>query len=62
MYSSTIQTLNTLYDKVVQGGYVIVDDYILSGCRQAVDDFRDRHGIHDKLNDVDGAAIFWRKS
>jgi Macrocin-O-methyltransferase (TylF) len=62
MYSSTIQTLDALYDKVVQGGYVIVDDYILSGCRQAVDDFRDRHGIHDKLNDVDGAAIFWRKS
>ena len=62
MYSSTIQTLDALYDKVAQGGYVIVDDYILSGCRQAVDDFRDRHGIHDKLNDVDGAAVFWRRS
>jgi hypothetical protein len=62
MYSSTIQTLDALYDKVAQGGYVIVDDYILSGCRQAVDDFRDRHGIHDELNDIDGAAVFWRKS
>jgi Macrocin-O-methyltransferase (TylF) len=62
MYSSTIQTLDALYDKVTQGGYVIVDDYILSGCRQAVDDFRDRHSLHDELNEVDGAAVFWRKS
>jgi hypothetical protein len=62
MYSSTIQTLDALYEKVVPGGYVIVDDYILSGCRQAVDDFRAHHGVSDDLNDVDGAAVFWRKN
>jgi hypothetical protein len=62
MYSSTIQTLDALYDKVSLGGYVIVDDYILPGCRQAVDDYRDRRGIREELNEVDGAAVFWRKS
>ncbi len=62
MYASTIQTLDALYAKVSPGGYVIIDDYILAGCRQAVDDFRARHGIADDLNDVDGAAVFWRKS
>jgi Macrocin-O-methyltransferase (TylF) len=62
MYSSTIQTLDVLYEKVTPGGYVIIDDYILSGCRQAVDDFRARHGIDSELNDVDGAAVFWRKN
>ena len=61
-YASTIQTLDAHYDKVVPGGYVIVDDYILAGCRQAVDDFRDCHGVRDELNDVDGSAVFWRKA
>lgn len=62
MYSSTIQTLDALYAKVSPGGYVIVDDYILAGCRKAVDDFRERHAIADELVDVDGAAVFWRKT
>lgn len=62
MYASTIQTLDALYAKVSPGGYVIVDDYILAGCRQAVDDFRKRHGIADELVDVDGAAVYWCKS
>ena len=61
-YASTIQTLDALYDKVSPGGYVIVDDYNLAGCRQAVDDFRNRHDVHHELNDVDGAAMFWRKT
>jgi hypothetical protein len=62
MYASTIQTLDALYDKVSPGGYIIVDDYILAGCRQAVDDFRGRRAIQGDLNDVDGAAVFWRKA
>jgi O-methyltransferase len=62
MYSSTIQTLEALYDKLSPGGYLIVDDYILDGCRQAIEDFRARTGIRDEINDIDGAAVFWRKS
>lgn len=62
MYSSTMQTLDALYSKVSVGGYVIVDDYILKGCQQAIHDFRERLGITDPMQDVDGAAIYWKKT
>lgn len=61
MYSSTIQTLDALYWKVSLGGFIIVDDYILPGCRQAILDFRARHGIDELMHDIDGAAVFWEK-
>jgi hypothetical protein len=60
MYESTIQALDALYHKVSPGGFVIVDDYVLKPCAQAVDEFRARHGIHAPLRDVDGAAMWWR--
>lgn len=62
MYSSTIQTLDALYAKVSPGGFVIIDDYILHGCRQAVLDFRDRDGIVDEIQDIDGAGVYWQKA
>jgi O-methyltransferase/8-demethyl-8-(2,3-dimethoxy-alpha-L-rhamnosyl)tetracenomycin-C 4'-O-methyltransferase len=62
MYESTIQTLDALYWKVAEDGFVIVDDYILNGCRKAVDDFRLRHGIKAPIEAVDGAAVYWRKA
>ena len=61
MYSSTIQTLDALYDKVAPGGYVIIDDYILKACRQATDDFRAGRGIIEAIQDIDGAGVYWRK-
>jgi len=62
MYESTIQALEALYDKVSLGGFVIVDDYFLPGCRKAVEDFRARRGIHDAIVDIDGRGTYWRKS
>lgn len=62
MYESTIQALDALYDKVTAGGFIIVDDYGLAGCRKAVEEFRENRGISDALVDVDGAAVFWRKA
>jgi hypothetical protein len=62
MYSSTIQTLEALYHKVSSGGFVVVDDYILKGCRAAVDDFRAREKVEEPLQEIDGAAVYWRKS
>ena len=60
MYESTIDALDALYHKVSPGGFVIVDDYLLKPCAQAVDEFRAQHGIHAALRDVDGAAVWWR--
>ena len=38
-YESTKCCMENLYDNVVDGGYVIIDDYALEGCRKAVDKF-----------------------
>lgn len=60
MYESTMDALNALYGKVSPGGFVIVDDYVLEPCAQAVDDFRSRHKISAPMQDVDGAAKWWQ--
>ena len=45
LYESTIVALESLYPKLSPGGFAIVDDYGVPACREAVDDFRARHGI-----------------
>jgi len=62
MYGSSMETLQALYAKVAKGGFIVVDDYILPPCRQAVDDFRAALAIEDTIHNVDGAAIYWRKN
>jgi len=62
MYESTLQAFNALYDKLSPGGFVIIDDYFLKPCAQAVHDFRKVRGISDEIRDIDGMAVFWRRS
>ena len=62
MYGSTMETLEALYQRVSRGGFIIVDDYLLPACRQAVDEFRKQHGINEPLQDVDGAAAYWKRA
>lgn len=62
MYGSTMEALQALYPRVARGGFIIVDDYILPGCRQAVDDFRKLQEINGPLHDVDGAAAYWKRA
>lgn len=62
MYGSTMDALTALYDKVQDGGYVIVDDYLgVSACRHAVTDFREARGITEPIEAVDWTCAFWRK-
>ncbi|TSD93146.1 hypothetical protein FOS14_23755 [Skermania sp. ID1734] len=61
MYESTMDGLNNLYPKLSEGGYLIVDDYALPGCRQAVTDFRAAHGITDPMEVIDWTGVYWRK-
>jgi O-methyltransferase len=62
-YESTIQILEALYDKVVPGGFVIVDDYgCIPACAQAVTDFRTRRGIDDEIHEIDWTGVYWRRS
>jgi O-methyltransferase len=63
LYSSTIETLDALYDKVSVGGYIFVDDYGLHMCKKAVDDFRRSRGITSPIVQVtDTQKVYWRKS
>lgn len=39
LYNSTLVCLQNLYPKVIKGGIVIVDDWELKGCRDAVYDY-----------------------
>jgi hypothetical protein len=62
-YESTKICLDQLYDRVVDGGFVIVDDYgTFTGCRKAVDEAFAERGISaSRLVDVDGECVFLRK-
>jgi O-methyltransferase len=63
LYESTMDTLEALYDRVEVGGFIIVDDYwSWDTCKLAVDEFRERRGIVDKLHRIDWAGVYWRKS
>ncbi|MEV6229246.1 TylF/MycF family methyltransferase [Saccharopolyspora shandongensis] len=61
LYESTENTLNHLYDKLSPGGFVIVDDYAIPACRDAVDDFRARHGITEPIEVIDTTGVCWRR-
>lgn len=61
MYDSTWDVLTNLYDKVSNGGYIIIDDYNLPNCKRAVDDFRKSKNINIPLVEVDWTGVYWRK-
>ena len=62
LYSSTKVCLEYLYDKVVSGGIVIIDDYgAYDGCRKAVDEFLRQRGAHPYLHQVDSEVVMFEK-
>ena len=62
MYESTMQCLQSLYGRVARGGFVIIDDFSLLPCRQAVETFREQNEISDPLTSIDGMAVFWQRT
>jgi hypothetical protein len=57
-YESTKVPLENLYDNVVSGGYVVIDDYYYwDGCKKAVDEFiKERKlNVDIKSQDLSGA-------
>jgi O-methyltransferase/8-demethyl-8-(2,3-dimethoxy-alpha-L-rhamnosyl)tetracenomycin-C 4'-O-methyltransferase len=62
MYESTMDALTALYHKVSECGFVIIDDYNLPPCREAVTDFRASRHIVEPIEAIDLNASFWRKS
>lgn len=60
-YESTMDSLENLYDGLAPGGWLIVDDYEIHACRQAVRDFRERRGIKEPISEIDWTGICWQK-
>ena len=62
-YQSTKFCLEALYDQVVSGGVIIIDDYgTFKGCKKAVDEFRRIRKITDNLITVDrDGEHYWVK-
>ncbi len=61
LYSSTMDALNALYDKVSPGGYVIVDDYhTWKSCREAVSDFCKARRLAPDIQRIDASGAFWQ--
>lgn len=61
-YEATRCALESLYDRISPGGFLIVDDYSpLFGALRAVDEFRAARGIRAKLVKVDDQVHYWRK-
>jgi O-methyltransferase len=61
MYGSTMEALVHLYPKLARGGFCIIDDYGLPGCRQAVDEYRRKNNITGELTVVDWTGRYWRR-
>ncbi len=59
-YDSTRVCLEYLYPLIQPGGVVIVDDYTTwTGCRRAVDEYRERHDITVSLVETDPLGEVW---
>ena len=71
LYTSTIDVLRALYDRVSPGGFIYVDDYgSFTGCQRAVDEFRALNNITEEIHYIIDTekhgkyyfeAIWWRK-
>jgi O-methyltransferase len=63
LYESTMDALSNLYPRLSTGGYLIVDDYgCLPACRQAVDAYREAHGVTEEIIPIDWTGVYWQRS
>ena len=61
LYESTIVALESLYPKLSIGGYLIVDDYAIPSCHQAVCDYRAATRIAEEIIPIDWTGVYWRR-
>lgn len=61
LYESTMDALVHLYPKLSIGGFVIIDDYSIDACVQAVQDYRKLHKIKSPLIEIDWTGRYWQK-
>ena len=61
-YDSTMQILDNLFDKVVEGGVIIIDDYAAwEGCSKAVHDFLSKRSRSEKIHQFENEIYYIKK-
>lgn len=62
-YSSTRAILDNLYDSLVPGAFIQIDDYgYWDGCKKAVHEFEQARGLRFVLHPIDGTGVWLRKN
>jgi O-methyltransferase len=62
-YDSTKVCLEGFYDRVVENGFIIIDDYgCFAGCRDAVDEFMAARGLKPEMTYSDHHCVYFRKT
>ena len=62
-YESTKICLEKLYDNVIEGGIIIIDDYgHFIGAKKATDEFRNNNNIISPLIQIDYTEYYWVKN
>ena len=61
-YESTIDGLVNLYPGLSVGGWLVVDDYHVEACRQAVDDYCRQHSIAEDIVPIDNWSACWQRT
>jgi hypothetical protein len=62
LYNSTYVCLKYLYPKVIKGGLVIIDDWALPGCQEAVYDYFDDNVLNmNFITDKNSTVAWWTK-
>ena len=65
LYESTKVCLEYLYPKVSKGGFIIIDDYSLDGCRKAVHEYLEKYNLHPVILPIvpiekDMGPVYWQ--
>jgi O-methyltransferase len=62
LYVSTMDAIKNLYPKLSIGGYIIIDDFgVFEGCKIAIEEYRQRHNITEKIEMIDNSGVYWKK-
>jgi O-methyltransferase len=62
LYRSTKYCLEQLYDKIIEGGCIVIDDYgYWKGCKKAVDDFIENRKLKVEIIRIDYHAAYFFK-